>query len=93
MRASASRRSINAKDARDFAKVRRASASRSAIATHLPQLRSATNLDRDFRASYSDFRRVREMHRSEINCFAFTYRFSFWEADWRMRAREAMNTC
>jgi len=39
------------------------------------------------------FVQVKEMHRTEINCFAFTYRFSFWEADWRMRAREAMNTC
>ena len=41
LRSSASRRSINAKDARDFAKVRRASAPRSAIATHLPQLTKA----------------------------------------------------
>jgi len=28
------------------------------------------------------------MQRAEIYRFAFTYRFSFWEADWRTRARE-----
>ena len=60
--------------------------------TETRPLPSARNLDTDFSASYSHFRSIREMHRTEINRFALTYRFSFREADWRMRAREATDS-
>ena len=60
--------------------------------TETRPLPSARNLDTDFSASYSHFRSIREMHRTEINRFAFTYRFSFEKRTGEMRVRAGVKT-
>ena len=61
------------------------------IGDEIDLVTSSNILDRHFGRSYIDLRQrllIAKMQRAEIYRFAFTYRFSFWEADWRTRARE-----